>query len=188
MTNVAIRRVVVAIPDFKNRQLIDAVRERFDPSAKYVPPHIVLVFPFQSDMPAEDLARHMQQSLAGVAAFQIILQGITGFADRFLLMNVKIGNDELIFTHDKLYGGPLAKYFQPRYTFFPHLGVGFVPEVKDFMNVVHSLAGARDEIIGTIKTIAVQRIFEDKPPEIELRHELDDDNQAACVPGDNIGE
>ena len=43
-------RTVMIFPEFENMHVIDSVRDRFDPLAKLVRPHITIVFPFESDM------------------------------------------------------------------------------------------------------------------------------------------
>ncbi len=43
-------RTVMIFPEFENMYVIDPVRNRYDPLAKLVRPHITIVFPFESDM------------------------------------------------------------------------------------------------------------------------------------------
>jgi hypothetical protein len=37
-------------PQFKNIEIINEIRNRYDPLAKLVRPHITLVFPFENEM------------------------------------------------------------------------------------------------------------------------------------------
>ena len=49
-------RTVMIFPEFENMYVIDPVRNRYDPLAKLVRPHITIVFPFESDMSNEELS------------------------------------------------------------------------------------------------------------------------------------
>ena len=43
-------RTIMIFPQFNNIEIIDGIRDRYDPLAKLVRPHITLVFPFESEM------------------------------------------------------------------------------------------------------------------------------------------
>lgn len=46
-------RTIMIFPDLENMEVIDNVREKYDPLAKYVRPHITIVFPFEDEMSNE---------------------------------------------------------------------------------------------------------------------------------------
>ena len=109
------KRAIVLFPKFDNIDAIQAVRERFDPLAKYIAPHITLVFPFDSALSTEELREHMARTLQGVKRFPVQLRGITGdFREGYLFLNVKRGNDSIIDLHDRLYQGALEPFLFAR--------------------------------------------------------------------------
>ena len=72
------KRAIVLFPKFQNIDAIQSIRERFDPLAKYIAPHITIVFPFESALSTAELDAHMRRALAGVKRFEVRVQGITG--------------------------------------------------------------------------------------------------------------
>ena len=49
------KRAIVLFPKFQNIDAIQSIRERFDPLAKYIAPHITIVFPFESALSTAEL-------------------------------------------------------------------------------------------------------------------------------------
>jgi len=111
---------------------IAALRQRFDPLAAQIPPHLTLVFPFGSDLGLAELGGHVAAVLRDFAPFPVRLAEITGSEREYLFLNVKRGNDDLITLHDALYTGPLRHHRSFADTFFPHLTVGRVPDPARF--------------------------------------------------------
>ena len=48
-------RTIMIFPEFENMDIIDRIRDKYDPLARLVRPHITLVFPFENEM------SHLQQ-------------------------------------------------------------------------------------------------------------------------------
>lgn len=168
-------RAIVIFPDLPGLDAIQAVRRDYDPLAELVPPHLTLVFPFASELPADALAEHLRAASRGVGPFALRVEGVTGSEDEYLFLNVKRGNDELITLHDRLYTGPLALFFEPRFTYTPHLTVGRVTNPTAF---AAALAGARARLPGafetTVRAISVYRIGADGPRGVEAAVALSD--------------
>lgn len=118
------QRAIHIFPEFENKLLIEEVRKKFDPLYGLVPPHITLVFPFESEIPTSRIEQHVRDKLVGVCPFSIQLKGITATLDNHLFLNVKKGNDSIIELHDRLYSGLLSGFMNRRYTYTPHLTVG----------------------------------------------------------------
>jgi 2'-5' RNA ligase len=110
----------------------------------------------------------MRQSVQGVDPFALRLAGVTGSGDEYLFLNVKHGNDELIALHDRLYGAPLWRHYDPRFTYTPHLTVGRIAGRAAF---AAALAEARARLSGafetTVRAIATYRIGTDDERTIE---------------------
>lgn len=118
------QRAIHIFPEFENKHLIEEVRKKFDPLHGLVPPHITLVFPFESEIQTLRLEKHVRDTLVGVCPFPIQLKEITATLDNHLFLNVKKGNDNIIELHDRLYSGLLNGFLNRRYTYIPHLTVG----------------------------------------------------------------
>jgi 2'-5' RNA ligase len=131
------KRYVVAFPSLADAdawQEILSVRERFDPHARDVPPHLTLVFPFEDLLSDTALVEHVRSALRGVHRFPVTFRGITAHENEYLFLNVKRGNDALVALHDALYSGPLARHLLRLHTYVPHVTVGRLP--------AHQLAAA----------------------------------------------
>ncbi|UVI27606.1 2'-5' RNA ligase family protein [Paenibacillus spongiae] len=118
------QRAIHVFPAFQNCEAIEEVRKKYDPLYGLIPPHLTLVFPFESEMPSTTLKRHVKDALTGLSPFTIRLKGITGTQDNYLFLNVKKGNDQIIELHDRLYAGVLRNYLSLRHVYIPHITVG----------------------------------------------------------------
>lgn len=147
-------------------QEILAVRERFDPLAHQVPPHLTLVFPFADTLSDTALEQHLRSVLGGVHGFPVTFRDITAHEGEYLFLNVKRGNDALVALHDALYTGPLACHLVRLHTYVPHVTVGRVP--------AHRLAEALDA------TSAITRAHEAVVDAISVRA-IDDDGRRTAV-------
>ncbi len=45
-----IKRCIMIFPQFENIEVIDKIRNKYDPLANHLRPHITLVFPFDSNI------------------------------------------------------------------------------------------------------------------------------------------
>jgi 2'-5' RNA ligase len=80
-------------PHFKNLDLIDEIRKKYDPLAELVPPHITLVFPFKSTIRSEKLIEWMRISLNNIKPFYIKMGGLykeMNAYGNYLFLNVLI--------------------------------------------------------------------------------------------------
>lgn len=151
---------VVIFPAFQSaeRQAIDRIRAAYDPLASKIDPHITLVFPFEAIITQADLLAHMRHAIKSVAAFEIELRSVTGQENAWLFLNVKRGNDQIIALHDRLYSGPLAPYYDPRYTYVPHLTVGHVTPGEPFETALRDAVRLTDTFLATVREITAYRI------------------------------
>lgn len=137
------------------------LRERFDPLAGVVPPHITLVFPFEDELTAETLRAHVEKAVRGVGPIPVQLAGITGSEGEYLFLNVKRGNDPLIDLHDRLYTGPLRRHLSLAHTYVPHVTVGRLADRAAFEQAL-AVASVADLCTETIcNTVSICRIQQD---------------------------
>jgi len=155
------KRAIVILPKFDGLGLIDQLRRRFDPLASKIDAHITLVFPFESDLSAEQLRAHIQRVIEGMTPFQVQLRGITGHEGKYLFLNVELGNDQLIELHDRLYSGPLAAYLVSEYTYVPHVTVGCLPDRIEFLKALEMACEVRATFQTVVSEICTYRIESD---------------------------
>lgn len=168
------KRAIVLFPKFHNIEAIQAVRERFDPLANYIAPHITLVFPFESALSTEELRAHLQAALAGVKMFNVRLNGVTGdIRDGYLFLNVKQGNDEIVALHDRLYSGALQPYLYRKVTYCPHVTVGRIEQQDAFDLALEELSDFQECFETQIDRIYVENIDSRERSTIELAFKLE---------------
>lgn len=166
------RRAIVTYPELEHMECIEGVRRAYDPLAAHIRPHVTLVFPFESALATETLAAHMRETAAGIGPFQVALRKITGHLSEYLFLNVIQGNDTLIALHDQLYTGPLAAFFVPDQTYFPHLTVGRLSALETFeaaLAEARRMTGTR-VFAGTVRAITIYQIATDgdRAPECQI--------------------
>lgn len=153
-----VSRAIVIAPEFQRVERIVELRRAYDPLAFAMPPHITLVFPFESDLTTAALATHIATAVAGIPPFPIALRDVTGDGDEYLFLNVKRGNDDIIALHDQLYTGPLAPFRSLRHTFVPHLTVGRLERPAAFGVALAHAARLGDTFTTRAREVTVFRI------------------------------
>ena len=166
------KRVVVAFPRVESAvewKEILSVRERFDPLAGRISPHLTLVFPFEDAMSDAGLEQHLRSVATHLQGFSVVLREITGHDNEYLFLNVKHGNDALIHLHDALYTGALAAHRVRMHTFVPHVTVGRLSP-KELPAALDVTAGLTSAIHAKVDTISVYRVEPDgmRPVLLEL--------------------
>jgi 2'-5' RNA ligase len=157
------RRVVVTFPRIESavewEQLL-SVRERLDPLAGKIAPHLTLVFPFDDPMSDRALEQQLRNVVTDLPPFPITLCEITAHEGEYLFLNVKRGNDALVQLHDSLYTGALAAHRSRLHTFVPHLTVGRLAPA-DLPAALDATADLTSAIQANVDNISVYRIEPD---------------------------
>jgi 2'-5' RNA ligase len=167
-----IKRCIHIFPNFLNQTDIQKLREQYDPIYKLIPPHITLVFPFESNIPSKELNEHIEISIAKLKPFPIHLQGITGTQDFYLFL-VKKGNDSIIELHDQLYTGILSSYLNREYSYLPHLTIGKLANIIDFQFALNQTLHFTNSFKTIVNEIVVEEIDEEGKSHIELKAHCD---------------
>jgi 2'-5' RNA ligase len=154
------KKSIIIFPQFTNTAQIATIRNKYDPLAKLIAPHITLVFPFDSDYSSEEIKEHVQLSMKGINPFRLVMQEVTGTQDGYLFLNVKQGNDEIIKIHDLLYKGILSHCLTRRLTYQPHVTVGRIQDPVLFNEAIEGLAVFNDYFETEIREISVEVIGE----------------------------
>jgi 2'-5' RNA ligase len=139
--------------------VIQRTREKYDPLANCIQPHITIVFPFESNLSTEEMKSYLSEALNGLTKFCVCLRGITGdFREGYLFLNVKSGNDQIIELHDKLYSGILQKYLCRKVTYYPHLTVGWLQDRVEFDKAILELGSLAESFEAFIDKVYVEDI------------------------------
>jgi 2'-5' RNA ligase len=165
-----LNRCIMIFPEIVNVDVIERIREKYDPNYKLVRPHITLVFPFESDIGADELKDHVQNALQGIEPFPVSLQGVTeqrGF-DNYMLLNVHQGKNTLKEMHCRLYTGMLER-FRPRWsrTFEPHMTVGRIADPALFAAALDETRAMCELFCTCVDTVFVEIIGADGDSSIE---------------------
>lgn len=163
-------RGIIIFPKFQNIELINKIREKYDPLFGFIDPHVTLVFPFQSELSTEELRTHLTNQLDGVKPFQLIARGISGTLDGYIFLDVKVGNDSIIELHDKLYSDILKPYLYRYIPYTPHITVGRLFDKVEHKAIVESLADFNSEFIADIDRLIVECIDENEQSITEIEY------------------
>ena len=164
-------------PEFDNIKIIDEVREKYDPLASRVRPHITLVFPFYSDIGSDKLKEHIEYVLLNTGSLKIILKGITPVQSfgNYLFLNIEIGREEIYTIHKKLYTGILEPYF-PQWLrdgkYYPHMTVGKIENEEEYKAAILEVDDISDTFETMVNRISVEIIDENQDSIIEMEIEL----------------
>lgn len=168
------KRAIILFPSFDNIDVIKSIREKYDPLASCIAPHITIVFPFDSYISTEDLKSHFNKVLKGVKKFNVQLKDFTGdFREGYLFLNVKKGNDNIIELHDKLYSGILENFLFRKITYCPHLTVGRLHEEIEFDKALYELSCYEESFEAVIDKIYIENIDNMERSTIEFSFDLE---------------
>ena len=151
-------RAIHLFPAFAGMDKLQALREKFDPLAALIPPHLTLVFPFESPMSREELREHVRVALQGMKPFLLRMQGVTGADGGYLFLNVKRGNDEIVELHDRLYAGALRPFLRRDVTYVPHLTLGRLPDAEAFLQALEETERLEDVFETTVTEVVIEAI------------------------------
>ena len=118
---------LVHYPDVDARG-IDQLREKYDPQAGLIAPHITLMFPVPESIGEENLVNHLEHVLSHWQPFPIHLRGLEKSWDDYLFLLVQEGAANIAGLHDNIYTGILAGHRNENITFIPHLTLGVFTE------------------------------------------------------------
>ena len=179
-------RSIIIFPQFSNLDRIQTIRDKYDPLAQLIKPHITLVFPFRSSYSFEEMKDHVQHSLSGLHTFPLVMHNITGSQDEYLFLNVKQGNDDLIRIHDLLYAGLFSDSWSRRITYQPHITVGRIAEPHLYNRALDELADFDDYFETVISEIHVEIIGAEEQSEIECIVQLEKDESMLRITSERL--
>ena len=172
------KRCIMIFPQFINIEIIDAIREKFDPLSSNVKPHITLVFPFESNISKIDLQNALVSSLEGIKCFNLKLEKIIKIDNNlgmYLFLGVKDGTENIKELQNKLYNGILKDY-KPKWLkegeFMPHMTIGSFTDKTDLNNAYEGVCSIKDSFYTLVEKVSVEIIDENEDSIIEIEVNL----------------
>lgn len=167
-------RTIMIFPEFKNIDIINDIRKKYDPLADLVLPHITLIFPFASELTNGELKLYLEECLSEIQPFKVELKGFSKHEDKygnFLFLDVVQGMDVIKNIHDALYKDKL-KQFDLGFDYVPHMTVGKVSSKELLDKAFNDVNKCIDTFSTVVNKISVEMIGEHKESIIIIEHEL----------------
>ena len=139
---VSIRTIMIFL-EFEEMEIIDGIREKYDPLAQLVRPHITIIFPFENQMSNKDITDILSERLKTIHPFGLVLNGISKQEDRFdnyLFLDVKEGSTEICTIHNILYENEFCEH-NLGLDYKPHMTVGKLPTVDALNKAYEEVKG-----------------------------------------------
>ncbi len=103
---------------------INQLREKYDPQAGWIGPHVTVMFPVPESVGEENLVTHLANVLGRWRPFPIRLRGLEKSWDDYLFLLVREGSEDIVRLHDAIYTGVLSGLRNEDAAFVPHLTLG----------------------------------------------------------------
>ena len=163
-------------PEFEEMEIIDGIREKYDPLAHLVRPHITIVFPFENQMSNNDIADILSDRLKNIHTFELVLNGISKQEDRFgnyLFLDVKEGSTEICTIHNILYDNEFCEH-DLGMGYKPHMTVGKLPTTDALNKAYEEVKGINKVFKTVVNRISVEMIGENEESIIIIEQELNE--------------
>lgn len=167
-------RTIMIFPKFKNIEIINEIRNKYDPLADKVNPHITIVFPFACELKNEEIESWIKNALTGMHPFELELFGISKHVDNFgnyLFLNVQKGQEEIIRLSQLLYNNILKK-FKSDLSYIPHMTIGKFKNEEQLISAFGDIELLDSIFTTVVDTISVEMIGPNEESIIEIEHKL----------------
>lgn len=173
------RRTILIFPTFSNIKIIDDLRQKYDPLANIIEPHITLVFPFKSNLKKEDIVDILNEMLKNTGKFILSLKDVSKSEDvygNYLFLNIDKGYEDIIKMNNSLYNNSIIKIFRNSNQYVPHLTIGNFKTREKLYKAYNRILDIDDYFETEVDKVYVEIIGENKESIIEheflLREEL----------------
>lgn len=172
------RRTIMIFPQFENVDIINEIREKYDPLANNVSPHITLVFTFESSLTSIKLRDHLEKVLTDIGPFRLIMGDIIkvdNYLGMYLFLDLIEGNEDIKKLSSKLYTGILKSY-KPEWlndeTFLPHMTIGSFTSREDLNKAFKDVCVIKENFTTMVDKVSVEVIDENEDSIIEIEVSL----------------
>lgn len=160
-------RSVLLFPQV-NMPLIHDVRRQYDALAEHIPPHISLVFPFESDTSDETVCQVVTDALQHVSSFDITLNQVAGDPDNgYVWLVVDQGSDEITALHDTLYQSPIfMNHLRQDIPYKPHMTIAQGISAEKAYRLMAELPQKSLTYTTRIEVVSVEHILNNDDSEV----------------------
>ncbi|MBN1412760.1 MAG: 2'-5' RNA ligase family protein [Spirochaetales bacterium] len=165
-------RSILLFPRFDQMEMIQEIREKYDPLYGKIDPHITVVFPFDSDTPNNGLKKQIQDALPDKTRLNISTGRIAYTKDNFIILPVEDGAERIFGMHDALYARVFTQFLNKKLEYLPHITVGYFNDGYILYKTMKELSGFDERFTTVIEKITVESIGEDDESRIEFTIDL----------------
>ncbi|WP_242953976.1 2'-5' RNA ligase family protein [Clostridium felsineum] len=174
------RRTIMIFPEFSNMQVIDKIREKYDPLFKHVRGHVTLAFTFKSNLTQSEIEEHIKRVCVEFRSFKLSLQGILKVDNefgRYLFLEVRQGRKTIKELSCRLYTGILESYKPEWFSdekLLPHMTIGQFKNKNEIDRAFEEVQDIKDKFTTTVNKISVEIVDENEDSIIEFDVTLQD--------------
>ena len=140
------KRDILIFPKFKNINKIQELRNKYDPLANLIAPHITIAFPFSDNMSNEELIKKLTNLLKNFRPFTIVFKGISLSEDNYIFLNCMKGDQEIIELHNEIYKQILTSHLKKSIKYIPHITLGKASSIQELDSFDYEFKTVVDEI------------------------------------------
>lgn len=168
------QRSIVLIPQFRGLEMVENIREKYDPLAHAMNAHITLVAPFYSSFTTRELENWIKKLLNRIEPFELELKGISMASNAFenyLFLNIIRGREEILQLNTILYDG-LLREFKSDLPYIPHMTLGKLPNKEALDSAYEDVKRLQNNFVARIDTVYVIEYSEDETTLVEIAYTL----------------
>ncbi|EEL45243.1 2'-5' RNA ligase [Bacillus cereus Rock3-42] len=147
---------------------IEAIRLKHDPLFGLIPPHITIVFPFESSLSNDELKLHILKLSKGMQEIEIEFANKITSVGEYLFLRVEKGKEQIEELHNILYTGPLLQFLKEDIPYIPHVTIGRKESAELAAKVAEDIHSLPEKLQCVIDRISVERIGENEESIIEF--------------------
>lgn len=140
------KRDILIFPKFKNINKIQELRNKYDPLANLIAPHITIAFPFSDNISNEELIKKLTNLLKNFRPFTIVFKGISLSEDNYIFLNCMKGDQEIIELHNEIYKQILTSHLKKSIKYIPHITLGKASSIQELDSFDYEFKTVVDEI------------------------------------------
>lgn len=140
------KRDILIFPKFKNINKIQELRNKYDPLANLIAPHITIAFPFSDNISNEELIKKLTNLLKNFRSFTIVFKGISLSEDNYIFLNCMKGDQEIIELHNEIYKQILTSHLKKSIKYIPHITLGKASSIQELDSFDYEFKTVVDEI------------------------------------------
>lgn len=167
-------RTIMIFPELEGMEIIDEIREKYDPLAHLVRPHITIVFPFENQMSNNEIIDILSVRLKNINSFEMVLSGFSKQEDRYgnyLFLDIKEGIEEICAIHKILYDNEFSEH-NLGLSYKPHMTVGMLPTIEALNKAYEEVKKISRTFRALVNKISVEMIGENEESIIIIEQEL----------------